>query len=119
MSRPADRFHEGQEVFVTRNGKHTERGLVTKVGRTLVHVSQRGRVTAFRIDTGTINDNYGHSSVRTQEEMDAAEAESALRERLRATGYQITTKSGFGNVPADLIERVVPVIESYVKEQSQ
>jgi hypothetical protein len=72
-------------------------GTVAKVGRTLIHVNYPGghynRPTAFRLDDGRANDDYGHQHVWTVEEMAERTRRSELTERLREYGIQFDHRS--------------------------
>jgi hypothetical protein len=79
-----------------RAGKEWERGrpvVVTKVGRKLLYATYPesvgtpgDRPTAYRIENGVINDNYGHTQVCTPAHVAEREARRAARERLREFG---------------------------------
>jgi hypothetical protein len=65
---------------------------VEKVGRKLIHADRR----TYRIEDGSRNDNYGHTSLRTREQHAEIQEEQRLREGLR--GHGITF--GLGNAPS-------------------
>ena len=61
---------EGEEVRVfdvniRRDGPGSWPGRVEKVGRTLAHISYRGRTETFLLSDGRRNDKYGHQRFRT------------------------------------------------------
>jgi hypothetical protein len=64
------------------------RVVVTKVGRKLVTIEDKGRPEAFRIDTGRANDAYGHGWLCTDEQHAEHEARSAVMDRLHALKLQ-------------------------------
>lgn len=71
-------------------GRGPSEGTVTKVGRKLVTVRDRyGHSAVYRIDGGTINDNYGHQWIRTDAERDEHERYKAAVESLRAVRVEL------------------------------
>lgn len=71
-------------------------GTVTKVGRTLLHVTQDGftRAEQYRMDQPygrPSNTEMGHSRVFTPEEWDASRLRVQLTARLRELGWQTVT----------------------------
>lgn len=81
-------FHVGQKVLV--NGVNlrgrTHEAEVVKVGRKLVYIEEYGRAVAYRIETGVINDDYGHTWIQTPEQFQEQQDRAAVLERLRDLG---------------------------------
>lgn len=81
-------FHVGQKVIVSgvnMRGRSREAEVV-KVGRKLVYIGERGRHVAYRMDTGVINDNYGHTRIQTPEQFQEQQNRTAALHRLRDLG---------------------------------
>lgn len=81
-------FHVGQKVIVSgvnMRGRSREAEVV-KVGRKLVYIGEYGRHVAYRMDTGVINDNYGHTRIQTPEQFQEQQDRTAALHRLRDLG---------------------------------
>lgn len=86
---------------------------VHKVGRTLVHLlrypdSSNMSTDAYRIDTGVINDNYGHSELWKPEDWAAEQKRDELESALRRHGVEVYHK---GPKPIPVLEKLLAVLE--------
>lgn len=92
-----NQFHVGQKVIVSgvnMRGRSYEAEVV-KVGRKLVYIEEYGRSTAYWIDTGVINDDYGHTWIQTPEQFQEQQDRTAALHRLRDLGL---VPQAFGTV---------------------
>jgi hypothetical protein len=81
-------FHVGQKVLVdgvNLRGR-THEAEVVKVGRKLVYIEEYGRQIAYRIETGVINDDYGHTWIQTPDQFQEAQDRKVVLDRLRDLG---------------------------------
>lgn len=91
------KYAVGDEVRVfdvngRRNGmpKGGWPGTVTAVGRKLMTVSYGGyRNEKFRMDTGRVNDNYGHQYIMTEEEVIDRDLATSAEKRLKDVGLDL------------------------------
>ena len=117
MSVPESKWYVGQEVFlrdVNEAPKYWKdglppRGIVTKVGRTLLTVEDQCRhPKTYRLDSGRANDKYEHALVQTLEDYADQKRRAELVTKLRQTGlfggYHVSLKT-------DTLEAVLQVIE--------
>lgn len=106
------KYFVGQEVMISDMNSPARKGVVEKVGRTLVHVSGRraGETEAFRLESGRRNDNYGHSSIHTMEAWEERQERSALFTRLRATGITVAHE-----IPTGYLRQLVRLGEEITK----
>jgi len=85
----------GDEVRVYQNRHFTgsrsngEPGVVVKVGRKLATVRCNGWAADYRMDSGIINDRYGHWWFETPEQAEAREREEAAMAVLAAAGLEV------------------------------
>lgn len=109
MTTSKKKFHVGQEVMVSAPYRSTERGTVTKVGRTLVYVGDR----AYRIDTGRLNSGYT-GNIRTLEEQAAIDELFELHTRARESRHMIGTLPH--TLSTDQLRRIVEILEEDATE---
>lgn len=98
-----DELAVGQPVIVMENGRQRA-ATVTKIGRTLVHITVNGfsHPTPYRIDTQEFNGaQYGYGQYfRTTEQQAEAERVTAAFKALRDA--KVTLESGHGFTPAQI-----------------
>lgn len=86
-------------------------GKVVKVGRSLVHVEFSGwHVEAYRIDTGVINDSYGHTHILTLPELADWNRRAAALAVLDRGGLRFKSSSTNGNYTTDQLEILAQAI---------
>lgn len=81
------------DVNGKRNGQPEGgwQGQVTKVGKKLVTVKYNHSVDTFRIETGFVNDRYGHQYILTLEEYNEKQLATKARSTLiREFGIDVT-----------------------------
>lgn len=109
-------YEVGQTVWIydvnDRRGAGPEEGIVTKVGRTLVHV---GSVKypdwpsrTYRIEDGARNDPYRHSRIRTQAERDERERRTAVMAVLRGAGIRFDHGTRFDVETLEALAMALP-----------
>jgi len=87
----------GDEVRVYQNYRstggynHSEPGVVVRVGRKLVTIRCGGWAADYRMDSGVINDAYGHWWFETPARTEAREREEAAMAVLAAAGLEVKT----------------------------
>lgn len=84
------KYEVGQHVYIRSvNRAQNAEGTVAKVGRTLVYVQGPwGTPTAYRIETGVANNQFGHEHILTDDEMAAADRMSEVHKRWSAHGLR-------------------------------
>lgn len=88
-------------------------GEVVRVGRTLVDIQYRSRIDSFRIDSGRVNDKYGHQWFKTLEQAAAAERLNGAHQILRE--HKVSLERG-NTFTADQVERLAALVRSFDKE---
>lgn len=79
----------GDRVMITDvNRRGARAGVVSKAGRTLLHVGGDFRTETFRIDTGRSNDGYGHRRAMTEDQYAQIQAVADARKRLADFGLE-------------------------------
>lgn len=107
----AGKYEVGQHVWVRSQNRRAEgEGTVVKVGRTLVYVQgQWGTPVAFRIETGVVNDKYGHEWVLTDAEMAEAERRAAVDARWKTHGLRM--EYGQRATSIDVMEAIADLLD--------
>lgn len=85
---------------------------VHKVGRTLVHVLRYadkpdGPTDAYRIESGVINDNFGHSELWKPEDWELEKTRDELESALKRHGVEVWRKKQ----PVAVLEKLLAVLE--------
>lgn len=109
-----------RDVNENRYGGPTE-VTVVKVGRTLVHVTGRGRygrTETFRIEDGRANDNYGHGWIQTQDEHAEEKWRDAQIARLTAHHLRFDAGAYARAVPTYTLRQIADLLDA-AKEQNQ
>lgn len=109
------KYEEGQEIRqfeMYRRVQDSEGrpGKVVKVGRSLVHVEINGRVEAYKISTGTINDDYGHRYIMTLPELSERNRRNAAIATLERGGLRFKSSTTDGNYTTDQLEALARLI---------
>jgi hypothetical protein len=86
-------------------------GKVVKVGRTLVTIAYGYGQGQFRLDTRKLNDNYGHRSFMTPEEVAQTRRQTVAWETLNKAGFQ--RDYAVKEPPLGLLEALAKVITEY------
>lgn len=109
----------GDELYLTNNdmqGKYLKKEprkvKVHKVGRTLVHVLRYGSepdgpTDTYRIDSGVINDNYGHSRLWKPEDFELEKERAGLEGALKRHGVEVWRKTQ----PVPVLKKLLAVLE--------
>lgn len=89
MAAPELRAGDEVRVFDQNDGRMGQPeggwpGVVTNIGRKLIRIEYRNKVDAFRLDTGRINDNYGHRWFKTMEQVAESKRRSSAMAVLNA-----------------------------------
>jgi hypothetical protein len=100
----------GDELVLTSNDfqRKYDKGssvTVTKVGTKLVHIGQ----TAYRIESGIINDNLGHTRLWFPQDWKAEQRRGELEESLRRHGVEVWRG---GPKSIRTLERLLEVMEN-------
>lgn len=92
------------------SGPHGRDGVVIKKGRVLITVCPVGipRSDVYRMDTGRINDDYGHSYIKTPEQAVRDAYERDVRDKL----YSLGVRFDYGVNPSiSKLEAIIKVME--------
>ena len=109
----------GDEVRVYQQRRFTggrsngEPGVVVKVGRKLATIRCNGWAADYRMDSGFINDRYGHWWFETRGQAEAREREEAAMAVLAAAGLEV--KMGHRLAPG-LAEVAAAAVEAFGQE---
>ncbi|QGJ95021.1 hypothetical protein SEA_REDWATTLEHOG_160 [Gordonia phage RedWattleHog] len=115
-------FEVGMEVLiddVNRRGRPLTEAVVSKVGRKLVYATMYGRDVGFRLETRAANDNYGHQSIWTPEEVAERERRAYLDRRLAT--YGLRSEFGgtkFRELPTEVVEELLEVLDRHAERDS-
>jgi hypothetical protein len=87
---PGDRVQIFHSYGRKKPGDGGDDAVVVKKGRVLITVTPVGyhREEVFRMETGRANDGYGHSYIKTPEQVEHDIRESAVRSRLHELGVR-------------------------------
>ena len=103
MSTPT--FRPGDECYVTLGARAWQKRTVTKVGRKYVFVG----TSKFRLDTGALADGYtGH--IRTVADHEAAARRTAILDKMRAKGVEVSRTAGTTWLPTETLEKLLAVL---------
>lgn len=114
-----EKLSVGQEVRVFDANGHRVgqpeggwRGVIRKVGRTIVHIDYPGHygTQAFRMDTQRANDQYGRQYFRTLNQTVIAEREQRAREILADRGIRFDRHRP---VTLEQMEELAEVVERW------
>jgi hypothetical protein len=91
-------------------GRH-ENVTVSRVGRKYVYVMTCGRESKFHMATGVAADNYGHTSLRTPEQVIRDARRTALLIEIKEHGFQ-PAEFRASRITNETLERVAAVLRS-------
>lgn len=107
--KPGDRV----QVFISykRNQpRGGDDGEVVKVGRKLITVKYGWGTTVFRMENGRANDRFGHTYIRTPEQVEEMNRRTDLLSRLKALGLEPVSYPRT-EISTDKIEAIVKIME--------
>ena len=111
-------------LLITKLGGSREREqegqpvIVHKVARKLLHVHFADRdpkisgTTAYRIENGVINDNYGHSVLYTRQQWADEKRRDEITKALREHGVEVWRGEP---KPINVLEAILDILENGVK----
>jgi hypothetical protein len=106
-----EKLKVGDKVIVVDVNFSRFTGEVLKVGRKLATIEYRGRTSEFYLETRRVNDNYGHQSYKTLEEVALEDREDAAYKVLKGAG--LSRDNYHQKTPLDLLEALAETVKNY------
>lgn len=118
MSGGNAKFEVGQQVWVyDRYGRGGPKAAtVSKVGRTLVTVGVGHQAMQYRMETGYVNDGFGHSWIKTAKQRTDDERQRDLVAELKSAGIELRLGH---RMPLELMEDIAAVVRRHATGSDQ